>query len=273
MKILITGAAGFLGKEFTRYYTQEHEVISLSRNELDVSIESQVIDFFNNNDIDVILHTAFVGGKRGREDDFFDFCQNIAAYRNLILHKDKSTLLFCFGSGAAYDRERPIRNVLEEELGVCYPKDHYGKAKNIISSHIETTWASNTYDFRLFGCFGREETDARFIKNVLHQRALGKPITIHKNKLMDFFYVGDLCRTINHYVQHKDTNLPITLNMVYEKKYTLSEMATHLCGKTYPLTVYEEGLDFYTGDGSKLASLSIPLVGMFTGIEKANYNV
>ena len=44
MKILITGSDGFLGREFIKYFSKEHEVISMNRAALDVSIEDQVMD-------------------------------------------------------------------------------------------------------------------------------------------------------------------------------------------------------------------------------------
>ena len=271
MKILITGSDGFLGKEFTKYFSKEHEVISMNRVGLDVSVEEQVMAFFQDNEVDAILHTAFVGGKRTQPDDFLGLCQNLLSHKNLILHKKKSQLLFCFGSGAAYDRASTIRGVKEDDLLSCCPFDYYGMAKNIISRDILTRTGQNVYDFRLFGCFGKEEEDSRFIKSALRNINQGKPVVINKNMLLDFFYVKDLCKVIDYYLLNHSQNLPQCMNMVYTEKYTLKDIVERLSPNN-AISIPKSGLGSYTGSGSKLSKLQIPLLGLFEGIKDAKYN-
>tara|TARA_R110002051_G_scaffold321100_2_gene407869 strand:- start:3103 stop:3924 length:822 start_codon:yes stop_codon:yes gene_type:complete len=271
-RILITGSDGFLGKEFTKYFSRNHEVIPLNRASLNVSIEEQVRNFFRYNEVDVILHTAFVGGKRSKPDDFLRLCQNLSAYKNLILHKKKPQYLFCFGSGAAYDRSSTIKGVEEEELLSRCPSDYYGMAKNIISRDILTRSEQNIYDFRLFGCFGKEEEESRFIKSALRNINQGKPVVINKNMLLDFFYVKDLCKVIDYYLLNHSQDLPHSMNMVYSEKYTLKDIAEHLSPNN-DISIHESGLGAYTGSGSKLSKLQIPFLGLFQGIKDAKYNV
>ena len=271
MKILITGSDGFLGREFIKYFSKDHEVISMNRAQLDVSIEDQVMDFFQDNEVDAILHTAFVGGKRTHPDNFLGLCQNLLAYKNLILHKKKSQLLFCFGSGAAYDRASTIRGVEEDDLLSCCPFDYYGMAKNIISRDILTRTGQNVYDFRLFGCFGKEEEDSRFIKSALRNINQGKPVVINKNMLLDFFYVKDLCKVIDHYLLNRLQDPPHSMNMVYTEKYTLYSIAKRLSPNNN-ISIKDKGFRFYTGSGRKLSHLQIPLLGLFEGIKDAKYN-
>jgi len=270
MRILITGSDGFLGKEFTARFSKKYDVIPANRSRLDVSKEEDVRQFFLKEDIDVILHTAFVGGKLNREDTYSDFCQNIQAFNNMASFKNNDSLLFCFGSGASYDRSRPIKYFEESMIFDKVPLDYYGSAKNIISRSIE----NNVFDFRLFGCFGREEEDFRFIKSSLKRIKKGDPIIITQNKMMDFFYVGDLCKVIDHYINNQDKNLPMSMNMVYNEKYTLYELASHLAGDSYPIVVSgNRKVDYYTGDGSRLSNLDLLLSGLFDGIKEANYVV
>jgi len=271
MNILITGSDGFLGREFIKYFNKEHEVISMNRAGLDVSIEEQVIDFFQYNEVDTILHTAFVGGKRDKPDNFMGLCQNLISYKNLILHKKKHQLLFCFGSGAAYDRPIIMRSMEEDDLLSWIPADYYGMAKNIISRDVLTRTGQNVYDFRLFGCFGKEEEDSRFIKSALRNINQGKPVVINKNMLLDFFYVKDLCKVIDHYLLNPSQDLPHSMNMVYTEKYTLKDIAKRL-SPSNNISVGESGCGFYTGSGSTLSKLQIPLLGLFEGIEDAKYN-
>ena len=268
MRILITGSDGFLGREFTAHFSKKYDVISANRSRLDVSKEEDVKQFFLEEDIDVILHTAFVGGKLNRKDTYSDFCQNIQAFNNIMSFKDNDSLLFCFGSGASYDRSRPIKDFEESMIFDKVPLDYYGSAKNIISRSIK----NNVFDFRLFGCFGKEEGDSRFIKSSLNRIKKGDPIIITQNKMMDFFYVGDLCKVIDHYINNQDKNLPTSMNMVYNKKYTLVELGEHLAGISHPMIISgKRRTAYYTGDGSRLSSLNLRLTGLFKGIEEAKY--
>jgi UDP-glucose 4-epimerase len=271
MKILITGSDGFLGREFINYFSKEHEVIPMNRAALDVSIEGQVMDFFQDTEFDAILHTAFVGVKRGKSDDFLGLTQNLIAYKNLILHKKKHQPLFCFGSGAAYDRASTIKGVEENDILSCIPCDYYGMAKNIISRDILTRTNQKVYDFRLFGCFGKEEEDSRFIKSALRNINQGNPVVINKNMVLDFFYVKDLCKVIDYYLSNHSQKLPTSMNMVYTQKYTLQNIAERL-SLNNNISIGESGCGFYTGSGSTLATLQIPFLGLFEGIKDAKYN-
>jgi UDP-glucose 4-epimerase len=266
MRILITGANGFLGKEFKKYFSKEHEVLAYSRYDLDVAEADEVFRFFENNEVDVILHTAFVGGKRTNEDNFFQFCQNIQAFKNLMTFKENKHLLFCFGSGASYDRSTMVRNVEEELVHFSEPQDFYGKAKNMISRFIDDHPRTNTYDFRLFGCFGKSEEPTRFIKSVVNCAEKDMPMIVHKNKIMDFFYVKDLCKVIEYYMNNKNEQLPRSLNMCYEEKKSLLDIAD-MVKEGHPVNLINPGIEYYTGDGKRLSKLPIDLIGLEKGIE------
>ncbi len=60
MKILITGKDGQLGKSIYKVASQskDDEFIFVGRNELDLSDESNIINYFNNHNFDVIINCA-----------------------------------------------------------------------------------------------------------------------------------------------------------------------------------------------------------------------
>ena len=273
MKILITGENGFLATEFKDYFSKGYKVSCLGRKSLDFTDAHAVDSFFNMNGyVDVVIHTAADGGKRMVEDSFLTFSNNIAMFSNLLKHKERYGMMFCFGSGAEYDREYPVHNVKEDEFINCYPLDYYGLSKNIIAKEIIYT-DYNIYNFRLFGCFGEREEPQRFIKNSMMRVLEGKSITIHKNMEMDFFYVKDLCTVIDFYIKNVDNiYLPKEVNMVYEEKLQLKEVANIIkttSGSSVPVATKISGtLGYYTGDASVLSSLGIPLKGLTYGIEE-----
>lgn len=273
MKILITGENGFLATEFKDYFSKGYKVSCLGRKSLDFTDAHAVDSFFNMNGyVDVVIHTAADGGKRMVEDSFLTFSNNITMFSNLLKHKDKYGMMFCFGSGAEYDREYPVRNVKEILPPYRHPLDYYGLSKNIIAKEIART-DYNIYNFRLFGCFGDLEDPQRFIKNSMRCVLEGKPITIHKNMEMDFFYVKDLCTVIDFYIKNIDNiYLPKEINMVYEEKLQLKEVADIIkatSGSSIPVATKISGeMGYYTGDGTALSNLAIPLKGLTYGIEE-----
>ena len=226
-RILVTGAKGFLGKSVSEYFTNKgHTVYALTRQELDVSNKNKVIEWFSNNKVDIVIHTAIKGGRRGQPDTFSNFTENTAMFENLLDQRRNFSLMINFGSGAEFDRKNNICNFRESRVLDAMPEDFYGLAKNLIARRI-IRYNTNIYNFRLFGCFGKDETENRLIKTLIHGIKNQSPISIDACKEMDFFYDQDVCRAIEFYMNnHKIQNLPKDINLVYEKKMNLREIYT-----------------------------------------------
>ena len=56
MKILITGANGFIGRNLATALELEHEVIKLTRQTVDLTDKTAVDEYFKDKKFDVILH-------------------------------------------------------------------------------------------------------------------------------------------------------------------------------------------------------------------------
>jgi len=89
MKILITGKTGFIGSHLIEALSLEHNIISPSKNELELTNSNQVKEFFSNNTFDLIINTAITGGKTGNLDTSEILYNNLALTFNLL--KFKST--------------------------------------------------------------------------------------------------------------------------------------------------------------------------------------
>tara|TARA_Y100000310_G_C20082937_1_gene534701 strand:+ start:235 stop:540 length:306 start_codon:yes stop_codon:yes gene_type:complete len=93
---------------------------------------------------------------------------------------------------------------------------------------------------------------------------------------MDFFFVEDLCRVIDYYSKQDTNHLYKDLNMCYTKKQSLQDIANIICevaevnpSKNIQIqNVNNSGILSYTGDGTRLRSLKIDLVGSQGGIRK-----
>lgn len=81
MKILITGANGFLGKELQEYYSNSsHEIVATTRKELELTNFVKVQDFLKKNKFDVVVHAAVKGGKRNDIDDIDVLHENMKMF-------------------------------------------------------------------------------------------------------------------------------------------------------------------------------------------------
>lgn len=225
-KILITGTNGFIGKSLTELLDKtKYEIIPVNRgvgrgewgkNEIhgfDLLDSDEVDEMFKiHKNIDYIIHCATVGGRRNQIDTPYVFSANVSMFENLNKHKNKYKHLFVFGSGA-------------ELVEGDFPLKYYGLSKKYITEKIKQE-NLNCIVLRLWGCFGKYETEDRFIKSNMNNKFHHQPMIIHKNKLMDFFYVNDLIPILDDLMINH--NLSKEVNVCYKSKYTLWEVANML---------------------------------------------
>jgi nucleoside-diphosphate-sugar epimerase len=264
--ILITGANGFLGREFTEYFSQTpHDVIAAPRQILDLTDSEQVDAFFASRAVDIVLHTA------ARPDESFDSLRaNLSMFHNLKKHAADYKLMFSFGSGAEFDRYSNVNQAAEEDIYTSIPTDYYGLAKNLIAREI-ILHNNNIINLRLFGCFGIMEKNTRFIKNSLGRIKKGLPIFIFQDRLMDFFYVGDLIKVVEH-LMTKSKGHHVDYNMCYPQETTLAivaEQLNALAKSPTGIVVEKRGYAYsYTGSSTRLESLGLVFTGLEAGIKE-----
>ncbi len=269
-KILITGSKGFLGKSLVNSLPKEkYQVIALPRELLDISNNHQVNEWFSKNKVDFIIHTAVKGGRRGQPDNLDQFVTNINMHNNLCNISDKVEGIFVFGSGAEFDRRTDISKAKEESIYSQTPQDFYGLAKSLITKDVIEE-RENFFSFRLFGCFGALEAENRLIKSLIRGIREQSVIKIDGDKEMDFFYIEDVSRAIQFYIDTINRKeLPRDINLVYEKKYTLGEISDLVeleLSKNKNLVINKNKVMNYTGDGSLLGK-TFP-ENLFLGFEK-----
>lgn len=263
MRILITGANGFLGRTFKEYFRGKgHEVRVHSFLK---SKEIRDVDKY-----DAVLHCAV-----DYNNNFDAFVNNLSMFKQVKDFCGDHTLLINFCSGAAL-RRSPRTAVLygmESDIWYIVPEDFYGRAKNLIAREMQDPSLGKRVNLRLFGCFGRYEKSNRFVTRSMNNLLKGCHIEVsdHK-KLMDFFYAKDLCRVVEFFIKFSWLDfIKEDINMVYNKpKQTLLNMAEHIrqvSGSSLSILSQNENQQQYTGDDTKLASLQIQLLGLHQGIK------
>jgi nucleoside-diphosphate-sugar epimerase len=262
MKILFTGQRGNLGKEIIPLLAEEH---SVQYYDIDYSNFNAINSFLLNEEIDFIIHAAIRGGRRVRADIADDFYNNMVMFENLAAQKIPMINL-C--SGAAYGRHDDISEVSESMFGDRVPQDYYGLSKYFITYRCRQL--SHVYNLRFFNVFGFQSPKNMFTTaNILNY--IGKrEIVVFKDKFMDFFGILDAKKVIDLYLT-KDENLPKELNLVYEKKILLTEVAemiNNLSDYKVPIDILESGYDkAYCGSGAKLSQLGLKLNGLEKSLE------
>ena len=98
------------------------------------------VKMFTENKIDIVVHTAVQGGKRGHYEKIDDLMNNIAMFQNLAKFRDQFKFMFNFGSGAEFDRRFNINQKIEIDIWNQNPVDMYGLAKESDNSKKYTSW-------------------------------------------------------------------------------------------------------------------------------------
>ena len=255
-RVLITGGNGFVAKVIDNYLRGEYEVHCLCKEELNLldrdNIKRRALEFY-----DVIINTAVVGGNRKDVDDKSVFCDNMAMIENLLSEMNDDQVLINFTSGAEFRNENTA----------------YGLAKKITTRLINAR--KNSYNLRLYGCFGPDEMDTRFIKRCFDR----EEIIVADDIEFDFFYVEDVARVCKFLIDgglgksersHYNERIK-DIDCVYREKYKLSDIAKMIKEKYRPnleVIIGNPSGDEYTGDARQLQNIEIFMEDKLAGLEK-----
>jgi GDP-L-fucose synthase len=203
MRILITGANGYIGKTLYNSLNTKYDVVPLSRKELDVTNLKQVKDYLKNKYFDVVIHCAVEGGLRLEPENSSILDSNLKMYYNLLECKNHFNKFFYFGSGA------------EKQ------DTFYGLSKKVLNQSIQGK--DNFHNVRIFAVFNENELESKFVKTNIRNYITRKDIGIFQNKYMDFFYMDDLITLMDYCIV--TDNLPKEINCSYNYSPTLYDVA------------------------------------------------
>jgi dTDP-4-dehydrorhamnose reductase len=254
MKILITGANGYLGKSLYNIFKNKYETVVITRQDFNLTDTKATTEFFSNKYFDVILHCAVAGGSRLKQDSWEIMDINLSMYYNLLQCHTHYNKLINFGSGA----ELHMNNT------------PYGLSKHVIRQSLLEK--ENFYNLRIFSVFDENELDTRFIKANIKNYINQRPIVIHQNKCMSFFYMKDLIKIVEYYML-QNTNLQKEFNCVYSHIHTLEAVANVINTlANYQVEIIQNTLGMKEGYyGDNLWRPNIEYIGLEQGIKEV-YN-
>jgi len=252
--ILITGGDGYIAKSIYNNLKDHYNITIVNRNNFDLTDREATNHFFQNRYFDCVIHAAIKGGSRLEKDPLEVTHINLSMFYNLLANQSKFSKLINFGSGA--------------ELGL--PTDPYGLSKNVISTLIKNT--SYFYNIRIFAVFDENELETRFIKGNILRYINNEPMQIHQDKTMDFFYMQDLIKVVEYYINEQEP--PKEFDCVYNRIHRLSFVANTINNLDkhkvdITVSVEQEGTP-YTSNYRNV-ELPIEFVGLEEGIKNV-YN-
>tara|TARA_R110000772_G_scaffold100838_3_gene201211 strand:+ start:819 stop:1640 length:822 start_codon:yes stop_codon:yes gene_type:complete len=271
MNILITGGKGFIGRNLIKSLKDEHQIFSPSSKELDLTDSISVKKYLQTKYFDWVIHCAIAGGKRKVQDSPTTTYNNLKMFFNLMNSKDRFGKFINFASGAEFDKTTSINNNTNNLLK-SYPTDYYGMSKNIISRMLQDS--INCYNFRIYGVFGKDEDNQRFIKSNIKRYKNKEYLEIYQEKAFDFFYIEDLVSIVKYYINHPKYPLDTDMDLVYQQKYKLTDIGNiinNLDQHTVSIKKFDRReAPSYLGSNIGIP-LDIKLIGLKEGIKQV-YN-
>jgi len=264
MKILITGAGGFLGR-YVAQQLSDHNVDACDRAQLNLANADAVKQYFADRSYDAVVHCAAAGRNTVWSQDPAVINNNLACAINLMTHRHKFGKLINIGTGAEFDLSQHIDSANEDEIFDRSPKHSYGCSKNLIARYLRSQ--PNCVTLRLFGCFDSTEDSRRLLQQFHSTVVQGQRFDL-EDRWFDMFSARDfvkvLTAVLNNTVQHQD------INCVYAQKHRLSDILSVYCDShnldSSLINVTGTGLN-YTGDSGTLDQYNLDLDGLEKSLE------
>ena len=218
MAVLVTGALGTIG----RYLGSSLECTRLTHDVCDLTNWNSVKRFEWEGD--TIVHCAHSGIYGQDRPGLVE--ENVAMFVNMRRRWPEAKII-AFGSGAMYDKSKPI--VEAKETDVAYPSDSYGMSKRLTLDLADVTLIP-------FGLY----SNTRFVRVV---RERPDDVRIYQDIKFSWVNLSDMPEVIKWATDKKGRYNLVGYNM------TLTEMAVR-CGAT-KITYLQQGMgNEYTGKPS-----------------------
>jgi dTDP-glucose 4,6-dehydratase len=272
-KVLVTGAAGFLGSHLVdALLTAGHEVVGVDNfstgnkqnlahlqgnkqfefQELDVSLG---LSELANSKIDYIYHLASPASPPLYMKLAMETMQvNTAGTQHLLQHAQRTgaRLLFASTSEIYGDPlEHPQRESYWGNVNSIGPRSVYDEAKRFgetLLAHFDREGLAETVIIRIFNTYGprMDPNDGRVVSSFLRDGILGKPLQVFGDgkQTRSFCYVSDLITGI---LAAMESGISGPINLGNPNEFTLLELAEKV-GKTLNIEPVIEFQELPTDD-------------------------
>ena len=208
MKVLVTGAKGFIGKNLVSTLEREdkYKIICIDRENSKAELEKGVLNS------DFIVHLAGINRPKN-EEEFFKGNTGLTEEIIEILKKNnKNTSIL-------------ITSSIQADLDNAYGQSKKGAEEALIKYMADTK--GNVFIFRLPNVFGKwcRPNYNSAIATFCHNIARGEEVWISdSSKEMTLVYIDDVVRNIKDVIDNEKTYIPGYQNVDIEHKATLGEI-------------------------------------------------
>lgn len=241
MNILVTGAAGFIGRHLAPELKRVgHTVYGMDRDEgnlLEPGVFSEALDNF---EPDIVVHLAAKVGRLFGEDDPAVTVLDNVGMTALVAHEcGKRGIRLAYASTSEVYGDGVERTWEEDDLGAVLPHNAYGLSKRQGEEFCRLYAPEGLYLFRLSMPYGPGLPAGRgraALVNFLDQAAKREPIPVHKGSERSWCWVGDTVRALRMILEtgkpgawnvgRDDNSLPMA---------EVARMACDLVGAPYSL--------------------------------------
>lgn len=198
-KVLVTGSNGFLASRFNEYYKDKYDILALSHKELDITNENQVYDFFKNNNIDIVFHSAAISdtGRCQREVELAKEI-NVGGTINIAKGCELNNSILIFASSDQLYAGNEDEGPYKEDI-ILRPNNIYGNTKLEAEKEIKNR-LEKYYNLRLTWMFSYAERNKRvntnIITNILNAALRGEKISLATNEYRGISYVYEVIENI-----------------------------------------------------------------------------
>lgn len=244
--ILITGAGGQLGREFTEKYKNNDNVYSFTKSQLDISNSNHILNAFQKINPDILINAAAYTSVNNAEDEHdkailinataVDVLSNYCLRFNTIFLHFSTDYIFSGKTNTSYS-----------ELDKPDPINHYGKSKlegerNILASGckyiiVRTSWLYSQYG-------------DNFLSNIIQQASIKKSLGVISNEIgtpTDTKFIVDCLEKFINDSIFLNTNINNIFNLVpnghVSRDVFAKKILLHLCDLDYKLDCVIEPID------------------------------
>lgn len=190
MKILLTGADGFIGKNFLEKYKDKYEIFAPTSEELELKDIRKVAAYFEGKAFDAVIHAA-----ENNENTLVEF-KNVQ-YES-VLHGVKK--LIVVSDASDLDTGAPLENADESAFSSRMPKGGIGVARHLITTLALKDKISTV--LRLFGVYGKYlSVDSSKTMELMARGVTGKKTAVIENdREFSAVYIDDALKVIAAFI-------------------------------------------------------------------------
>ncbi len=226
MKLTITGAGGFVGKELARFFAADHQVITLTHSALDITNREAVNRYLQELQPDLVINCAVMGVDVCEADPAKAEAVNITGPKFLaeaVAELDAEIMHLSTNYVFDGDRELGAFYTIDDE---ALPINIYGETK-LAGEQAVLAAAPKSYVVRTSWVFGAGKEN--FFSQAVRALAANQPVQAVNDLWASVTYVSDLVARINEILAHRQYGTYQVVNEGCCSHYEFAvELARHL---------------------------------------------